>query len=60
MRVLLDHNVNPRFARLISGHEVIHAQRMGWEELLNGDLISAAESEGVDMSVTVNKKLHYQ
>jgi predicted nuclease of predicted toxin-antitoxin system len=60
MRVLLDHNVNPRFARLISGHEVIHAQRMGWQELLNGDRIAKAESSGFDALITADKNLQYQ
>jgi len=39
MRVLLDNNVNHRFARLISGHEVVHARSLGLRELHNGELI---------------------
>lgn len=60
MRVLLDHNVNPRYARLLPGHEVIHAHKMGWTELLNGDLITTAEAAGFEAIVTADKNLRYQ
>jgi len=60
MRILLDHNVNPRYARLLPAHEVIHAQKMGWAELLNGDLIATAEAAGFDAMITADKNLQYQ
>lgn len=60
MRVLLDNNVNHRFARLISGHEVVHARTMGWGELHNGDLIAAAEAKSFDVLVTADKQMQYQ
>ena len=34
MRVLLDNNVNYRFGPLLTGHEVVHVQDIGWEKLL--------------------------
>lgn len=60
MRVLLDHNINPRFGRLLPGHQVTHAYKLGWSELVNGELIKRAESEGFDAIVTADKNLRYQ
>ena len=60
MRVLLDNNVNPRFAHLISGHEIAHAHELGWDHLLNGDLIATAESNGFQAIITADKNLRYQ
>ena len=48
--LLLDNNIDHRFARLLTEHEVVHARRMGWAELLNGDLIAAAEEAGFGRS----------
>lgn len=60
MRVLLDNNVNQRFARLIDGHEVIHARQMRWGSLQNGRLIAAAEEGGFDVLVTADKNMRYE
>ena len=60
MRVLLDNNVNRRFAQLIHGHDVLHARQLGWTELENGDLIAAAEREGFDAVITCDKQMRYQ
>ncbi len=46
MRVLLDQNINPRFAHLLPEHEVMHTHKLGLVELLNGDLVTAAEAAG--------------
>ena len=60
MRVLLDNNVNQRFAVLVGGHEVVHARQLGWGELLNGNLIAAAENAGFDVMITADKQMQYQ
>ena len=60
MRVLLDNNVNQRFAALVEGKEVVHARQLGWGELLNGKLISAAEDAGFDVMITADKQMQYQ
>jgi predicted nuclease of predicted toxin-antitoxin system len=60
MKVLLDNNVNHRFARLIIGHEVIHSRSLGLGELYNGDLIAAAEEKQFDVMVTADKQMEYQ
>lgn len=59
-RVLLDNNLDHRFARLLPGHEVVHARLMGWKDFRNGDLITAAEREEFDALITGDKNLRYQ
>ena len=60
MRILLDHCVPRRFGRLIPGHDAVTARRMGWDELRNGALLTAAEVEGFTVLLTVDKNLRYQ
>jgi len=60
MRLLIDNCVPCRFARLITDHEVALARQMGWHELKNGSLLSAAESAGFDVLVTTDKNLPHQ
>ena len=60
MKVLFDVNM-PRPLRLeLPGHEIITAQAMGWDQLVNGDLIEAAERNGFEAMVTADKNLSYQ
>ena len=60
MRVLLDNNVNYRFGKLLAGHDVVHVQNIGWENLKNGNLIAEAESSGYDVLVTADKQMLHQ
>ena len=46
--------------RHLPGHEVRTAQQMGWHQLENGSLLSAAEQAGFDVMVTGDKNLAYQ
>ena len=60
MKVLFDVNM-PRPLRLeLPGHEIITAQTMGWDRLVNGDLLAAAERNGFEAMVTADKNLSYQ
>ena len=60
MKVLFDVNMPRPLRRELPGHEVITAQKMGWGELENGDLIDAAEKAGFDVLVTADRNLRYQ
>ena len=60
MRILLDACVDEQLGEHIVGHEVIHAKQLGWESLTNGKLIRAAEAEGFEVLVTVDKNMRYQ
>jgi hypothetical protein len=47
-------------SRFLTGHAVAFADRKGWRELTNGDLLSAAESDGFDVLLTADTNLRYQ
>lgn len=60
MRILLDHNVPAPLRYALAGHQVETAYEKGWAELLNGDLIAQAESEGFDLLITTDQGIRYQ
>ena len=60
MKILLDQNVSARLARLLIGHDAVHASSMGWSELNNGDLLTAGEAAGFEIFVTADKNIRYQ
>ena len=60
MRVVLDNNLDPRFRLLLVGHEVLRCRYLGWADLRNGDLVSAAEQAGYDALITGDKNMRYQ
>ena len=60
MRILLDHCVDIRFKTDLPGHEVLHTKEMGWEELSNGKLLTAAEEKSFEVFLTVDKNLRFQ
>jgi predicted nuclease of predicted toxin-antitoxin system len=60
MRVLLDNNVNQRFASLLIGHVAVHVRAVGLDKVQNGELISRAESMGFDALITCDKNMGYQ
>jgi len=51
VRVLFDQNVPRNLRRHLSVHEVRTSRQMGWEAVVNGDLLQAAELEGFDVLV---------
>lgn len=59
MRILLDHCIDWRLARSLTGHDVKSVRDMGWETLRNGDLLAAAAS-GFDCVLTVDRNIKYQ
>jgi len=44
----------------LQGHQVETAYEKGWAQLTNGELISAAESEGFDLLITTDKGIRHQ
>jgi len=60
LRLLLDQNVPASLAKLLPGHDVVRASRMGWSEISNGLLIRAAQDAGFDAIVTADKNIRYQ
>lgn len=60
MKVLLDEMLPAGVAGLLSGHEVITAQRPGYKGLANGALIRRAAADGYDVLVTADRNLPAQ
>jgi hypothetical protein len=60
MRILLDQNVPAPLRHILPGHQVETAYERGWAELLNGDLISQAESAGFDLLITSDQGIPHQ
>ena len=60
MRVLFDQGTPAPLRRLLPGHEVSTAYERGWSTLKNGELLTAAESEGFEVLVTTDGNLKYQ
>jgi hypothetical protein len=59
-RVLFDVNVPRPASRFLSHHTVELADRRGWRELSNGELLAAAEGAGFDVLLTADRNLRYQ
>jgi len=60
VRVLFDHNVPTKLRRSLAGHKVHTAQEMQWQQLENGDLLTAGEAAGFEVMVTGDQNLSYQ
>jgi hypothetical protein len=59
MRILFDQGTPAPLRHTLAGHIVSTAYEMGWAELENGDLLSAAEA-AFDAFITTDQNLRYQ
>ena|SRR5882724_11968813 len=60
MLVLLDHSAPAPLRYALKGHVVLEAVERGWERLVNGALLEAAETAGYEVFVTADKNICYQ
>ncbi len=60
MKVLLDENLDHKLRKHLGDHEVFTVRYMGWSGLGNGDLLRAAEENGIEVLVTGDQNLAYQ
>jgi hypothetical protein len=60
MKILFDHGVPVPLRRHLSGHTIHTAYELGWSELKNGALLSAAEQDGYELLLTTDQNLKYQ
>jgi hypothetical protein len=60
IRILLDQNAPIGLRRFLADYEVVPARRMGWGEITNGDLISAADEAGFVIMNTCDRNIRYQ
>ena len=60
MRILFDNGTPRGLARFLPGHEIDEARSLGWDELVNGELIEAAQEAGFELFLTTDKNIRYQ
>jgi hypothetical protein len=60
MLILFDHGTPRSIARWLAGHTVVEAQARGWDRLVNGELLKAAEEANFDLLLTTDKNMRYQ
>jgi hypothetical protein len=60
MLILFDQGTPIGIRDSLLGHETRTAREQGWSELLNGELLRAAEESGFDVLLTTDKNLIYQ
>jgi hypothetical protein len=60
MRVLFDQATPVPIRPYLKGHYVRTAAQQGWDTLKNGELLTAAESDGFDVLLTTDKSMRYQ
>jgi len=60
MRILFDHGTPRSIARWLEGHSIVEAIERGWDRLANGALLKAAEDDGFDLLLSIDKNIQYQ
>ncbi len=61
MLILFDNGTPRTLARYLIGHHTVTEVRArGWDELGNGELLTAAEAAGFEVLVTTDRNLRYQ
>ena len=60
MRILFDQATPVPLRGFLEGHVIRTAAQEGWDRLLNGELLAAAEHAGFDVLLTTDKNMRYQ
>ena len=60
MLILFDNGTPAPLRYALKEHVVVEAMERGWDRLVNGELISAAEAAGFDLLLTTDKNMRYQ
>lgn len=60
MRILIDECIDERFRNYLPGHDCQTSRYAGFAGLKNGDLLTAAETGGFDVFLTVDQGIEYQ
>jgi hypothetical protein len=60
MLILFDNGTPAPLRHALKGHVVVEAIERGWDRLLNGELIAAAEAAGFEILLTTDKNMRYQ
>lgn len=60
MKILLDHNLDRRLKKHLTGHDVSTTQEQGWADVLNGELLALLEANGFDLMLTADANIKSQ
>jgi hypothetical protein len=60
MLVLFDHGTPAPLIPFLEGHTVTKAKDAGWDKLVNGELLEAAEKAGFEVLLTTDKNMAAQ
>ena len=60
MLILFDNGTPAPLRYALEGHVVVEALERGWDRLVNGELIAAAEAAGFEVLLTTDKNMRYQ
>ena len=60
MLILFDNGTPAPLRHALKGHVVVEAIDRGWDRLVNGELIAAAEAAGFELLLTTDKSIRYQ
>ena len=57
MRILFDHGAPAPLIAFLTAHTVTKAKDAGWDRLVNGELLNAAEEAGFEVLITTDKNM---
>jgi hypothetical protein len=60
MRILFDQGTPLPLKERFASHQVETARHRGWSQLLNGELLAAADTAGFDLFITTDQNLRSQ
>jgi hypothetical protein len=60
MLILFDHGTPAPLIVFLRGHTVTRAKDLGWETLVNGELLAEAGRAGFDLLLTTDKNIRHQ
>ena len=60
MLILFDNGTPAPLRHALKAHIVVEAIERGWDRLVNGELIAAAEAAGFEVLLTTDKNMRYQ
>lgn len=58
--MLLNHNLDRRLKRYLTDYNVATTQEQGWSDVLNGELLTLAESNGFNVLLTADSNIKNQ
>jgi predicted nuclease of predicted toxin-antitoxin system len=60
LKILLDHNLDRRLKQHLTEYQCATTQECGWADVLNGELLALAETNGFDVLLTADSNIKHQ